>query len=201
MKTIKLLLVGLLTCLSLQGLQAAEYDMTELNQKVKAVTDKKLDVFISAIEVQDMFDSQEFKDLETVCIRGWLEIVGNLDSIDGGDKEKKLVFFGMGQLSATDYMTLIESITTKYEADTVSEALLNEVMFPKGRMVAFVCDNYNHLRVQSVLNRVKIKSVNNNLKSEIARILTGKDKAAYDSYREAHAGLPEGDIPKVLLTE
>lgn len=201
MKNIKLLLVWVLAYISLQGLLASDYDMTELNQKVKVVRDKKLDVFISVIEIQDLFASQEFKDVEVICKRDWSDIVDNLDSVDGGLKEKKLVIWAMGQLSAADYITLIESTVTKYEADKVSESLLKEVMFPKGRMIAFVCDNYKHLRVQVVLNRVKSKSINNSLKSEIARILTGKDKAAYDSYREAHAGLAEGNIPKVILPE
>ena len=201
MKNIKLLLMGLLACVSLQGLQATEYDMTELNQKVKTVTDKKLDVFISEIEIQDLFDSQEFKDLEVVCKRDWSDIVDNLDLIEGGDKEKNLVFWGMGQLSAADYIALIENITTKYEADSVSEKLLNEVMFPHGKMRAFIADNYAHARVNLVLNRVKNKSADISMKGRITRILTGKDKSTLDSYREAHAGLPEGNIPKILLGE
>lgn len=179
---------------------AAEYDMNDVNQKIKAITDKKLHLLeVSALDEHALFESSEFIALQAKCSADWIQIISNIDKIDGGDSAKKLAIFGLSQLSAQDYMTAIETFVTKYESGSISEILLEIVVSPTGRMSNFLTDNFNHPRVIAVLNRIKVKSTNLTLRIDLNDILSGADKTMRDDFREAHAGLAEGNSPIVIL--
>jgi hypothetical protein len=200
MKSLKILLIALNAIMFQGDANAAEYDMNDVNQKIKAITDKKLHLLeVSALDEHALFESSEFIALQAKCSADWIQIISNIDKIDGGDSAKKLAIFGLSQLSAQDYMTAVETFVTKYESGSISEILLEIVVSPTGRMSNFLTDNFNHPRVIAVLNRIKVKSTNLTLKSDLNDILSGADKTMRDDFREAHAGLAEGNSPIVIL--
>lgn len=182
-----------------QRVNGAEYDMTEVNQKIKAITDKRLHLIETAIDEGNLLQSQEMLNLQGKCSVDWALIISNLDEIDGGDEAKKLAIYGLGQLPAQDYMTVIESLIIKYETNLISENILKVVLFPMGRMGYFVTDNFNHPRIVSALNRVKVKSTTVALKDRMTKILSGVAKQRRDDFREAHAGFSEGNTIIVIL--
>lgn len=188
-----------LTFLSLLSAQTPSYNMNTVNQKVKAITDKKLHVIISAIEVGSLLKSPEFLDLQQTCGSDWNQILQNMSSLAGGDDAKKLVFLAMSQLSPQNYATLLEGVTTHYEGGQITEIGLNSLLFNDGRMGAFVVDNFNHPRVIGILNRINSKTTDTAFKQRISGILSGNARVSLDEYREGHIGLAEGNIPKVLL--
>lgn len=193
------ILIALSSLMFFQSANGAEYDMTEINQKIKAITDKRLHLIETAIDEENLWQSQEMLNLQGKCTTDWMQIVSNLDLIDGGDELKKLAIFGLSQLSPQDYMAVIEAFVTKYENGTLTEKLLEVVLSPLGRMGYFVTDNFNHPRVIAALNRIKVKSTNAALKNELDDILSGADKTMRDNFREAHAGFAEGNTPIVIL--
>lgn len=200
MKITRTIFITLSIILFLQRVNGAEYDMTEVNQKIKAITDKKLHLLeVSALDEQALFSSQEFLNLQVKCCTDWTHIVSSLDKIDGGDQAIKLAIYGLGQLPVQDYMSAIETLVTKYEANSISEEILQVAMFPMGRMSYFLTDNFNHTRVVAVLNRVKVKSTTLSLKNRMTKILSGVAKQSRDNFREAHAGFAEGNTPIVIL--
>ncbi len=198
MKTL-LIVSTVLAGLSLLFAQTPNYNMNAVNQKVKAITDKKLHVIISAIEVGSLLKSPEFLALQQTCETDWNQILENMSSLEGGDDAKKLVFLGMSQLSAQNYATLLEGVTTRYENGEIAEVALKSLLFNEGRMGAFVVDNFSHSRVGSVLRRINSKTTDAAFKQRIAGILSGNAKTSLDEYRDGHVGLAEGNIPKVLL--
>lgn len=173
--------------------------MTEVNQKIKAITDRRLHLIQTAIDEGNLLQSQEMLNLQGKCSVDWVQIISNLDEIDGGDESKKLAIYGLGQLPAQDYMTAIETLITKYETNLISEKILQVALFPMGRMGYFVTDNFNHPRVVAALNRVKVKSTTLPLKDRMTKILSGIAKERRDDFREAHAGFAEGNTPIVIL--
>lgn len=197
--TIRTILIALSAIIFFQEANGAEYDMTEINQKIKAITDKRLHLIETAIDEGNLLKSQEMISLQGKCSVDWMQIISNLDKIDGGDEAKKLAIYGLGQLPAQDYMTAIESYITKYEDGSLAETLLEVVLSPMGRMSHFVIDNFNHPRVIAALNRIKVKSTNVALKNELNNILNGSEKSMRDDFREAHAGFAEGNTPIVIL--
>jgi hypothetical protein len=199
MKIPRNILIALSLILFCQKLHGAEYNMNEINQKIKAITDKRLHLIETAIDEGNLLKSQEMLNLQGKCSADWVQIVSNLDKIDGGDEAKKLAIYGLGQLSAQDYMSAIEALITKYEGGLLAEKLLEVVLSPMGRMGHFVTDNFNHTRVIAALNRIKLKSTNAELKNELNDILSGSDKLMRDNFREAHAGFAEGNTPIVIL--
>jgi hypothetical protein len=182
-----------------QKATGTEYDATEINQKIKAITDKRLHLIETSIDEGNLWQSQEMLNLQEKCSTDWMHIIENLGKIEGGDNAKKLAIFGLSNLSAQNYMTTIELLITKYEADAISETLIDAALFPMGRMGYFLTDNFNHPRVVAAINRVKTKSANSALNNRLNDILTGADKTMRDNFRAAHAGMPEGNTPIVIL--
>ncbi len=199
MKIPRTIFIALSVMLFFQRANGAEYDMTEVNQKIKAITDRRLHLIQTAIDEGNLLQSQEMLNLQGKCSVDWVQIISNLDEIDGGDESKKLAIYGLGQLPAQDYMTAIETLITKYETNLISEKILQVALFPMGRMGYFVTDNFNHPRVVAALNRVKVKSTTLPLKDRMTKILSGIAKERRDDFREAHAGFAEGNTPIVIL--
>ena len=101
-------------------------------------------------------------------------------------------------------MMALETIVAKVEAGAIppgisGDGVIYDMCFPVGRMNAFTADNFDHPRVISLLNRFKAKLKDEKLKSTIDRILSGVSKLMTDNMRADYAGMPEGDIPKVIL--
>lgn len=199
MKTTRIIFIAFSTILLFQKAMGAEYNMIEVNQKIKAITDKRLHLVETALDEGNLFQSQELLNLQGKCSTDWMQIITNLEKIDGGDDAKKLAIYGLGQLSAQDYMTSIESLVTKYENEEVSENIVKTILYPMGRMGAFIKDNFSHARVIAVLNRIKAKSTNAAFKVELDNVLSGSAKSRLDNFRDAHQGMAEGNIPIVLL--
>lgn len=198
MKTIRTLLIALVM-LSSNNAMADQYDMTDLNQKVQAVVDEGLHNINTAIDVKTLTDSPEFAALKQKCLADWEEIGGNIETVGNGETGKRLVFLASSFLPAADYMTFLEAMATKHSADLVSDAAIKDLLFNEGQMGAFVVDNFGHVRVIAVLNSIKNKTTDNALKQRIDGILDGSAKTALDEFRDGHEGLPEGDIPEVIL--
>jgi len=199
-KFIKLLLPMLLFFACCQTSQAQGYDMTDVNSKIAAIVDANLHNIESSIEVGTLLKSTEFTALKTKCTADWNQIFDNFNLIENGDTGKKLIMWAMSDLSSTNYMTLIESATNKYTNDTLSENLLQSLLFPEGRMQAFIVDNYQHARVISALNSIATKSENANFDQWITNILSGQQKTELDNFRDAHVGLAMGNIPSINLS-
>lgn len=199
MKNSQTIFVALILMILFQKATGAGYDMTEINQKIKAITDKRLHLIETAIDEGNLLESQELQALQAKCSTDWNHIADNIELIDGGDENKKIVIYGLELISPESYIIVIESLVTKYENGKVTENLIQTVLYPMGRMSAFVKDNFTHPRVIVALNRIKTRSSNTNLKNGLDRILSGLAKTRLDEFRAAHQGMPEGNIPTILL--
>lgn len=141
----------------------------------------------------------DFLAIETKCKTEWNDIMDNFASINGGDNGKNIVLWAMQALTANDYMSLLEKVTTLYEADNFDEKFMKIVIFPSDRMRAFAADNFQHTRMIAVLNRLKTKTADAAFTADINEVLNGDAKTAIDDFRDGHAGLAEGSIPQVLI--
>lgn len=198
MKKIQILILAL-AMLGNNISEADQYDMTLVNQKVQAVVDEGLHNINTAIDVKTLTDSPEFVALKQKCLADWQGISGNIESSGNGDTGKRLVFLGCSYLPAADYMTFMETIVGKYSADLVTDPAMKDLLFNEGQMGAFIVDNFSHARVIAVLNTIKNKTADNAFKQRLEGILDGSAKAALDDFRVGHEGLPEGNIPVVIL--
>lgn len=176
------------------------YDMNIIDAKITAIRDGRFHLVETAIDEESLLQSEKFLSLQTKCVADWQHVVEHFSEIAGGDESKKLVIYGFGQLSAQDYMTVIESMVTKYENGEVSGDIIGAALFPLGRMQAFVRDNFSYPRVIAAIGRVKAKSTDASFKARLDKILDGTSKAMLDDFRDAHEGMPEGDIPKIILS-
>ena len=176
-----------------------EYDMTDVNTKVKAITDKNLHVMEASYEPEQLLGSPEYQALRAKCTTDWEQIATNIDKVQGGDEAKKLVIYAFENLSPQNYMTAVERVVAKYQEGMVSDAVIRALHLPMGRMRAFLIDNYNHSRVTAALNKIRTKTKDSQLKASLGETLDGSDKADYERDRVELAGTPEGDIPKVIL--
>ena len=201
MKLLKTALPSILTMAFLiPGIASCEeYDMTEVNAKVKAITDKKLHVMEASYEPERLLDSPEFQALRAKCTADWQQIAANIETVQGGDEAGKLVIYAFENLTPQNYMTALEALVSKYESGGIGEAIVRSIYRPEGKMGAFAIDNYNHPRMAAVLNRIKSKTTTAAVKADIGAILNGSAKSQLDDYRDNLAGTPEGNIPKVIL--
>jgi len=180
-------------------LNANPYDMGQVNQKVEDVINTGLHNTNTSIDVKTLLDSASFIALKQKCISDWQQIGQNIEHVGSGDSGHTLVFLAMSYLNAADYMSFLESVVLKYSNNLVSDLRIKSLLFNEGPMGAFIVDNYNHNRVISILNTIKNKTADNAFKQRINGILDGSAKETLDGFREGHEGLPEGDIPEVLL--
>ena len=174
--------------------------MDEVNTKINAITEKRLHLIETSIDEGRLLSSPEFAELLNKCKVDWEAIAENFDDVES-DEKRQILVWGMGSLDAADYASFLEKIVTKFEAGEVVETVIEEVLSPHGRMQAFVVDNHAHVRIANLLSRIKTKAVNADFKSSLDDIISGADKTALNDYRDGHQGLPQGNIPKVLLAE
>ena len=192
-------LVAASITLLFQSAFADFYELGPIDQDVAAITTKKLNKIETSLDEASLLASPEFVSLQTKCSSDWAQIVENVGAINGGQEAVKLVVYALGNLSTQDYITAVETLTTKYESGAATEVTIETVLSPLGRMTDFFDDNYNHARVIAVLNRIKTKTNKAALKTSIDETLSGSGKTMKDEYRDAHDGLPEGGTPKVIL--
>jgi hypothetical protein len=161
-------------------------------------------VMEASYEPERLLDSPEFQALRTKCTTDWQQIAANIEKVQGGNEARKLVIYAFENLTPQNYMTALEAIVAKVEAGAIppgvsGDGVIYDMCYPEGRMNAFAADNFDHPRVISLLNRFKAKLKDEKLKSTIDRILSGVSKLMTDNMRADYAGMPEGDIPKVIL--
>lgn len=78
--------------------------------------------------------------------------------------------------------------------------MLIAALTPTGRMQAFYADNWENPRVRKLLSGLRpmlLKEASVVLR--IDSILSGESKKGIDAFREGYEGLPEGDIPRMIL--
>lgn len=173
--------------------------MDEINQHVQALlaANSKAE---SAVEESDLRASTDFTQLKALCQSNWASVLEHLASVTGGDEGKSLVISAFEGLDASAYMTALETLAGKFREGQLPESVMISALISTGRMQAFLADNYEHSRVQTLLNDLKPRfGADNPVKANIADILSGKTKADIDDFRDAHQGSGEGNIPKILL--
>lgn len=174
--------------------------MSQLNELVPKLVSKNVEHPGSALEEYAVKSSTEFIQLSALCSSNWSAVIDDFESITSGDDGKVIVLSAFEGLSAADYMTALERIAELYRKNQISKKVLKSIIRPTGRMRAFLADNYQHQRVQTLLNGLKEKlKADANMVSFINAVTSGKQKSGIDDFREGHRGLSVGDIPKVLL--
>ena len=174
--------------------------MTQINQLVPVLVSKSAAQADNALEEASITTSTQFVQLKTLCTANWCAILDDFSSITSGDDGKAVVLAAFDGLSAGDYMTAVERIAEKYRQNQVTKKVLATMIAPKGRMQAFLADNYQHTRVQALLNDLKTRfTADTELLTAINDLLSGKAKTETDDFRAAHQDTSEGNIPKVLL--
>ena len=182
---------------------ASEYDMTNINEKVAPLAAKQATIpkhLRMVDDTTDLYVTPEFQALRAKCTTDWEQIVANIEKFQGGDETRIIIIHAFENITPQSYIIAIENLVTKYENGSASEELIDAILYPIGRMRGFAKDNFNHPRIIAAINRIKAISNNVTFKSQLDRILTGAAKASLDNFREAHQGMPEGDIPVILLT-
>lgn len=176
--------------------------MTEINEKLGLVTGKKLHLLDDGNAFARLQRDQDFAFVENKCKTDWSDIIENFEAIEGGEVAQRLIVSAFQALDAGDYMSAIEKLVTRFEADTVGKPVMLEILNPAGRMRAFLADNHAHLRVTAALNKIRAKVGDDaEMINQIDNILSGDTKLNFDKFRDAHQDTSEGNIPKILLAE
>ncbi|MBK1835459.1 hypothetical protein [Roseibacillus ishigakijimensis] len=202
MKKILTLLV-LLSALATYEIRAqgAQYDMTEINEKLELVTGKKLHLLDDPNAFSRLQRDPDFAFVENECKTDWDNIIDNFEAIEGGEETQRLVVSALQALDAGNYMSAIEKLVTRFEAGTVDKHIMHEVLNPEGRMRAFLADNHAHARVTAALNKIKVKVDDADMKTQIDDLLSGETKTGFDEIREDFAGTGYGNIPTIALAD
>lgn len=202
MKFMKTNIICMLFSFVLTGGVTAQqsYDMAPVNELITSLVNLGLDVLDNAFEEDKRDAANEYIQLQNKCATDWSSIIDDFESIQGGDNERKLVISAIQVLGATNYINAIDKFVARYEAGTLDKKFILEVLRPRGRMEAFLADNHAHARVVTALNKIKVKVAGDvELTEEINDILNGNAKLEIDLFRSAHIGVPEGNIPSVLI--
>lgn len=202
MKELLNMSVAILSVLVTQKINAQQspFDMTEINTKLELVIGKKIHLNDDSAMFYMLQRESNFTVIENKCKADWSSIIDNFEAIEGGEVAQKMVVWAFQALDAGDYMSAIEKLVTRFEAGTVSKPVILEILYPKGRMRAFLADNHAHARVTAVLNKIKAKVGGDaELITQIDDMLSGESKLRSDKFRDAHQDTSEGNIPQVLL--
>lgn len=201
MKLLKITQLAILASVFLfsENAKCEEYEMTEVSAKVKVIMDKNLHEMDASYEPERLLNSPEYKALRAKCTTDWEQIAANIDKVQGGDEARKLVIYAFENLTPENYITALERIVANRKGGVVSDNVIRAIHIPLGRMRAFLIDNNDHPRVVAIINQIKAKTNDAQLKLSIEETLNGSDKADYERDRSELAGTPEGDIPKVIL--
>lgn len=174
--------------------------MNQINQLVPGLAAKNAMLPENAVEAHSIKTSTTFIQLKTLCSANWSAVLDDFDSIVLGDDGKAVVLSAFEDLSAEDYMTALERIAEKYGLNQTTKKVLMSMIRPEGRMQAFLSDNYQHTRVQTLLNDLKIRLASDTEQASfVSDLLSGKIKREFDDFRAAHQDTSEGNIPQVLL--
>jgi hypothetical protein len=175
--------------------------MNEVNQLVQALVTQNAKPAETALDEQNIAASPQFVQLKGLCQTHWSSILDNLGSVVGGDAGKSMTISAFEGLAAADYMTTLERLAEKFRQSQISKPVMSAALRSTGRMQAFLPDNYQHARVQALLNDLKPRFAGDSaMQAAITDILSGKTKTDTDNFREAHQDSAEGNIPRVLLT-
>lgn len=145
--------------------------------------------------------SADFLALKNLVLGNWSSTIDNWDQITADNViGGQFLFLIFEELPAVDFIALLEKIAELPSDSKTFKSAAPRIFDGWGKMRGFLADNYQHPRVVALLNKLKphfesTTSTGNN----ITRLLSGQAKADIDNFREAHVGLPEGNIPTVLL--
>jgi hypothetical protein len=203
MKTNQTIRSSFITLLFSLGFAHAEpeFSINEVNVKIDALVQERVHLTTTPLSVGERSIHEDFVALKAFCEDHWVQMIQNLDQVNHGNIGKGLVIEALQVLDATDFMTAFEALVAKLEAGTLDSDLVTTAMsFNMLKMRGFFPDNYQHPRVVAALNKIKAKAANDQkLVERIDRILSGEAKAMLDETREAYEGMPEGDIPIILI--
>lgn len=192
-------------CTSVIALVAAPfsvaYDMTSVNTRLSAIVASKIPEIDSAVRIEKLNGNSDFTALKLISKDDWSAILDHLSSVNGGEVAKKVLFWSMADLTPANYASFLDKATTLFEGNTINSTLMEEALFPEGRMQDLVTDNYQHALIAPVLTRVKAKTTDNALIARLTSIQSGAAKTALDGFREGHQGLPEGDTPVITIPD
>ena len=194
MKILLLLMLATVTMFSIEPKAFAESTpMHKINQLVETLLAKYPYPPNDAIQASIIFRSDEFISLEKLSKTHWSLALDHLDSIPGGDAGKSILISVFQVLDAENYMTVLERLADKFRKRQISVSVMKAALYPRGRMQAFLVDNYQNTRIQAFLKGLKPY-----LEGEtwIDDVLSGEEKAGWDDYREMY---DEENIPIVLL--
>ena len=176
------------------------YDMAPVNALITNLVNLGLDEVDNTFEENQRDLSDEFILLQNKCNTDWASIIDNFELIQGGDSERKMVISALQVLGASNYITAIDKFVARFEAGTLDKKFILELLSPRGRMEAFLADNHHHTRVITALNKIKVKVADDaDLVETINETLNGDAEEEIDLFRLAHTGLPEGNIPEILI--
>lgn len=174
--------------------------MNEINQLIQALVAQNPKPAETALDEQKIAASPQFVQMKSLCQTHWISILDNLGSVAGGDPGKAMLISAFEGSGAADYMTALERLAEKFRQSQISKSVMASALRSTGRMQAFLADNYQHARVQALLNDLKPRFAGGAAtQAAITDILSGKTKTDTDNFREAHQDSGEGNIPRVLL--
>lgn len=191
-----------LAMLAITNAFAQAFSMNQINQIIQSLVDQKVNVVKTAIDEQTLSNAPEFTQLQALAGTHWNAILNDFNAIVAGNEGKIVMVDAFQSLNATDYMSALEALASKFSQGQIEKPVMLASIFPAGRMKAFLADNYQHPRVQSFLANVKPRFTGDaETQAAIANLENGTTKTELDHFREGHQNLPEGDIPVVTLPQ
>ncbi len=174
--------------------------MNEINPLVQTLITQNSKPAETALEEQSIAASPQFVQLKGLCQTHWGSILDNLGSVVGGDAGKSMLIAAFEGLDAGSYMAALERLAEQFRQNQISKPVMVSALRSTGRMQAFLADNYQHARVQALLNDLNPRFAGDAAtQAAITAILSGEAKTDTDNFREAHQDSSEGNIPRVLL--
>lgn len=179
-----------------------KFSLTSVNTKIDQLIAGKLHITNSSLDDQARQENRVFKELIGLTKDSWQEILEDFDNLSGGKDGKKLLFESMHFLTPVEYMSVFDWMVDKFEAGQFEKADITGFMDSSGPMIHFFSDNYQHVRVNTALNKLKSKVMNDaDLTQAINDILDGSNKQSLDELREDHEYEWEANWPKYILPE
>jgi hypothetical protein len=189
-----------LTFVLVGNLFAQTFSMNQVNQLIQSLVDQKVNVVQTALDEQALSNAPEFTQLQTLAGTHWNAILSDFNSIAAGNEGKIVMVDAFQSLGATDYMSVLEALGSKFAQGQIEKPVMLASIFPTGRMRAFLADNYQHPRVQAFLADMKPRfAADAETQAAITSLENGTTKTELDHFREGHQDTSEGNIPVVPL--
>jgi hypothetical protein len=152
MKIIFLALVLSLISLVKNAIAECEFDF---NKKIHEVyRDPRADVSIpfSFLEIPT------FKELLPCSEKNKDKVIALMEASGVDDKEKSIAAFSLQVLQGDQYLFFAEQMTDLFVRKLVSEKVFGSALFPGLEWNSYLQHNYNLLRVERMLQRIKLET-------------------------------------------